>query len=472
MSKIYTSADQLIGKTPLLELTHIEKKYGLKAKILAKLEYFNPAGSVKDRAAQCDDRRRRGGRGPRRTRSVIIEPTSGNTGIGLSCHRRRAGLPHHHRHARDHVRGAAQADARLRGGAGAHRGRQGHEGRHRQRPSELAAEIPNSVHPRAVRPIRPTRPCTSAPPARRSGRTPTARWTSSWPAWAPAARIIGRGRLSEGAEPGHPGGGRGTGRISACSPTGRAGAHKIQGIGAGLRARDVLDTAIYDEVIAHRRRGGLRGRAGARLPMTDVLVGISSGAAVWPRRRSWRAGPRTRARPSSSSCPTPATAICPPRCSRKKQTVGFRQTTESRINNKISSSLQPEAHQINGFRALLWAGRAFTLAIRSVFFMKVLVAMSGGVDSSVAAKLLRDAGCECVGCTMKLFQNEDAGISRGHTCCALDDVEDAQRGVAAGHGALRVQFLRRFPPEGHRPLRRGVSEWPNAGIPASTATAS
>ena len=86
--------------------------------------------------------------------------------------------------------------------------------------------------------------------------------------------------------------------------------------------------------------------------------------------------------------------------------------------------------------------------------MKVLVAMSGGVDSSVAAKLLRDAGCECVGCTMKLFQNEDAGISKGaHLLRAGRCGGCAQRGVAAGHGALRVQFLRRFPPEGHRPLR-------------------
>ncbi len=95
--------------------------------------------------------------------------------------------------------------------------------------------------------------------------------------------------------------------------------------------------------------------------------------------------------------------------------------------------------------------------------MKVLVAMSGGVDSTVAAKLLTDAGFSCIGCTMKLYDNEDAGIPKANTCCSLDDVEDA-RSVAwrLGMPHYRVQFLRQFPPEGHRPLRRGVSAWPNA----------
>ena len=97
MSNIYTSADQLIGKTPLLELTHIEKKFGLKAKVLAKLEYFNPAGSVKDRIAKAmiDDAE---AKGLLKEGSVIIEPTSGNTGIGLASVAA-ARLPHHHRHA-------------------------------------------------------------------------------------------------------------------------------------------------------------------------------------------------------------------------------------------------------------------------------------------------------------------------------------------------------------------------------------
>ena len=110
MSHIYTSADQLIGKTPLLELTHIEKKFDLKAKILAKLEYFNPAGSVKDRVARAmiDDAE---AKGLLKEGSVIIEPTSGNTGIGLA---------HHHCHARDHVRRASAADEGIRRGAGAY----------------------------------------------------------------------------------------------------------------------------------------------------------------------------------------------------------------------------------------------------------------------------------------------------------------------------------------------------------------
>jgi threonine dehydratase len=129
MSKIYTAADQLIGHTPLLELTHIEKEQQLSAHILAKLEYFNPAGSVKDRIAKkmIDDAE---AKGLLKEGSVIIEPTSGNTGIGLagSCQ----GLPHHHRHARDHERGAPPADEGLRCRAGAQRGCQGHEGRHCQ----------------------------------------------------------------------------------------------------------------------------------------------------------------------------------------------------------------------------------------------------------------------------------------------------------------------------------------------------
>ena len=125
MSHIYTSADQLIGKTPLLELTHIEKSEGLEATILAKLEYFNPAGSVKDRIAKAmiDDAE---AKGLLKAGSVIIEPTSGNTGIGL------AWLPDHHCHARDHERRAPPADEGLRCRAGAHRRRKGHEGRHRQ----------------------------------------------------------------------------------------------------------------------------------------------------------------------------------------------------------------------------------------------------------------------------------------------------------------------------------------------------
>ena len=130
MSKIYTSADQLIGHTPLLELTHIEKEADLKATVLAKLEYFNPAGSVKDRIAKkmIDDAEATGKLKPG---SVIIEPTSGNTGIGLAAVAAAKG----YRiiiDARDHERGAPPADEGLRRRAGPERGRKGHEGCHCQ----------------------------------------------------------------------------------------------------------------------------------------------------------------------------------------------------------------------------------------------------------------------------------------------------------------------------------------------------
>ena len=131
MSRIYTSADQLIGRTPLLELTHIEKEESLGARILAKLEYFNPAGSAKDRIAKAmiDDAEERGLLKPG---SVIIEPTSGNTGIGLASVAAARGYPHYYRDARHHECGAPPADEGLRGGTGAFGRGTGHEGRHRQ----------------------------------------------------------------------------------------------------------------------------------------------------------------------------------------------------------------------------------------------------------------------------------------------------------------------------------------------------
>lgn len=131
MSKIYTAADQLIGKTPLLELTHIEKQYGLKARLLGKLEYLNPTGSVKDRIAKAmlDDAEEKG---LLREGSVIIEPTQRQYRhwAGIRCGRAR--LSHYHRHAGNHVGGAPAADDGLRCRAGADRGRQGHEGGHCQ----------------------------------------------------------------------------------------------------------------------------------------------------------------------------------------------------------------------------------------------------------------------------------------------------------------------------------------------------
>ena len=131
MSRIYTAADQLIGHTPLLELTHLEQEFGLKARIVAKLEYFNPAGSVKDRIAKAmiDDAEAKGLLKPG---SVIIEPTSGNTGIGSGLRSRRPGLPDHHRHAGNHERGAPSDHESLRRGAGSLRRLPGHEGRHCQ----------------------------------------------------------------------------------------------------------------------------------------------------------------------------------------------------------------------------------------------------------------------------------------------------------------------------------------------------
>ena len=146
MSKIYTSADQLIGHTPLLELTHIENAENLEARILAKLEYFNPAGSVKDRIAQGHDRRRRGhGQAEARLRHHRADLRQHRHRSGVR--RRRPRLPHHHRHARDHERRAPPADEGLRRRAGAHRRRQGHEGRHCQGATSWREEIPNSFIP-------------------------------------------------------------------------------------------------------------------------------------------------------------------------------------------------------------------------------------------------------------------------------------------------------------------------------------
>ena len=185
MSKIYTSADQLIGKTPLLELTHIEKKYGLKAKVLAKLEYFNPAGSVKDRIARkmLDDAEAAGKLTPD---SVIIEPTSGNTGIGLASVAAARGyriiivMPETMSVERRQLMKAYGAELVLTEGAKGMKGAIA-------KADELAKEIPNSFVPGSVcQPLEPARR-TMRPRVPRSLKTPTARSISSSQASAPAA---------------------------------------------------------------------------------------------------------------------------------------------------------------------------------------------------------------------------------------------------------------------------------------------
>lgn len=184
MSKIYTSADQLIGHTPLLELTHIEKQEDLKATILAKLEYFNPAGSVKDRIAKkmIDDAEATGKLKPG---SVIIEPTSGNTGIGLAAVAAAKGyriiivMPETMSVERRQLMKAYGAELVLSEGAKGMKGAIA-------KADELAKEIPNASSPVSSS-TRPTPRRTLRPPARRSGKTPTAKWTSSWQASAPAA---------------------------------------------------------------------------------------------------------------------------------------------------------------------------------------------------------------------------------------------------------------------------------------------
>ena len=184
MSHIYTSADQLIGRTPLLELTHLEKKYGLKARILAKLEYLNPAGSVKDRIARAmiDDAE---ARGLLHEDSVIIEPTSGNTGIGLASVAAARGyrviivMPETMSVERRQLMKAYGAELVLTEGS---KGMKGPLPRPTSWPGRfLAALCPASSS------TLPTPRPTLRPPGRRSGRIPTARWTGSWQASAPAA---------------------------------------------------------------------------------------------------------------------------------------------------------------------------------------------------------------------------------------------------------------------------------------------
>ena len=275
MSKIYTSADQLIGKTPLLELTHIEKKYGLKAKVLAKLEYFNPAGSVKDRIARkmLDDAEAAGKLTPD---SVIIEPTSGSTGIGLASVAAARGyriiivMPETMSVERRQLMKAYGAELVLTEGAKGMKGAIA-------KADELAKEIPNSFVPGQF--VNPSNPKahyeTTGPEIFEDTDGEVDIFVAGV---GTGGTITGVGEYLKDKKPGV--------KIVAVEPetsavlsTGVAGAHKIQGIGAGF-VPDVLDTKVYDEIIPVSNEAAFE--AGKLIGKSEgVLVGISSGAAAY-----------------------------------------------------------------------------------------------------------------------------------------------------------------------------------------------
>ncbi len=275
MSKIFTSADQLIGKTPLLELVHIEKAQGLEAKVLGKLEYFNPAGSVKDRIAKAmiDDAEQKGLLKPG---SVIIEPTSGNTGIGLASVAAARGyriiivMPETMSVERRQLMKAYGAELVLSEGAKGMKGAIA-------KADELAKEIPNSFIPGQF--VNP------ANPAVHKATTGPEIWEDTdgkvdifVAGVGTGGTVTGVGEYLKSRNP-HV-------KVVAVEPAaspvlskGVSGSHKIQGIGAGF-VPDVLDTKVYDEIIPVENddafaTGKLIGKK------EGVLVGISSGAAVW-----------------------------------------------------------------------------------------------------------------------------------------------------------------------------------------------
>lgn len=274
MSKIYTSADQLIGKTPLLELTHIEKKYGLKAKILAKLEYFNPAGSVKDRIAKAmiDEAEKSG---KLKADSVIIEPTSGNTGIGLAAVAAARGyriiivMPETMSVERRQLMKAYGAELVLTEGAKGMKGAIA-------RAEELSKEIPSSFIPgQFVNPANPKAHFETTGPeiyADTDGEVDI-----FVAGVGTGGTVTGVGQYLKSKNPNV--------KVVAVEPASSAvlsgkpsGAHKIQGIGAGF-VPDVLDTAVYDEIIPVENEDAFI--SGREIGKNEgVLVGISSGAAV------------------------------------------------------------------------------------------------------------------------------------------------------------------------------------------------
>ncbi len=275
MSHIYTSADQLIGKTPLLELTHIEKKLGLKAKVLAKLEYFNPAGSVKDRVARAmiDDAEARGILKPT---SVIIEPTSGNTGIGLASVAAARGyriiivMPETMSVERRQIMKAYGAELVLTEGAKGMKGAIA-------KAEELAREIPDSFVPgQFVNPANPKAHFETTGPEIYQDTDGQVDYFVA--GVGTGGTITGVGQYLKAQKPDvkvvavEP-------KTSAVLSTGVAGSHKIQGIGAGF-VPDVLDTKVYDEIITVDNDDAFR--MGKEVGRSEgVLVGISSGAAVW-----------------------------------------------------------------------------------------------------------------------------------------------------------------------------------------------
>ena len=275
MSNIYTSADQLIGNTPLLELTHLEEAYGLKAAILAKLEYLNPAGSVKDRIAKAmiDDAEQKG---LLKKGSVIIEPTSGNTGIGLASVAAARGyriiivMPETMSVERRQLMKAYGAELVLTEGAKGMKGAIA-------KADELAKEIPNSFVPgQFVNPANPKAHFETTGPEIWEDTDGKVDYFVAGVGTGGTITGVGEFLKSKDAsvkvvavEP----------KTSAVLSTGVAGPHKIQGIGAGF-VPDVLDTKVYDEIIPVENEdafatGKLVGRS------EGVLVGISSGAALW-----------------------------------------------------------------------------------------------------------------------------------------------------------------------------------------------
>ena len=275
MANIYTSADQLIGKTPLLELTHIEKALGLKAKVLAKLEYLNPAGSVKDRVAKAmiDDAEEKGLLKPG---SVIIEPTSGNTGIGLAAVAAARGyriiivMPDTMSVERRQLMKAYGAELVLSEGTKGMKGAIA-------KADELAASIPDSFIPgQFVNPANPKAHFETTGPeiyADTDGKVDI-----FVAGVGTGGTITGVGEYLKSKKP--------EVKVVAVEPAtspvlskGTAGAHKIQGIGAGFVPK-VLDTGVYDEIIPVANEDAFA--VGKQIGKAEgVLVGISSGAAAW-----------------------------------------------------------------------------------------------------------------------------------------------------------------------------------------------